>query len=92
MKLRTLTLRGIPEPLLKAFRASAARNRRSLNAEVLVRLEAGAAAERAAHTAGEASAGPAAATLYTVWGISAHNVLAVGPGGTLLRYGGGRTE
>jgi hypothetical protein len=44
MKLRTLTLRGIPEPVLKAFRASAARNRRSLNAEVLVRLEAGAAA------------------------------------------------
>jgi len=41
MKLRTLTLRGIPEPVLKAFRASAARNRRSLNAEVLVRLEAG---------------------------------------------------
>ena len=66
MKLRTLTLRGIPEPLLKAFRASAARNRRSLNAEVLVRLEAGAAAERAAHTAGEASAGPAAASAARV--------------------------
>jgi plasmid stability protein len=60
MKLRTLTLRGIPEPVLKAFRASAARNRRSLNAEVLVRLEAGAAAERAAQRAGEASSGPAA--------------------------------
>jgi hypothetical protein len=66
MKLRTLTLRGIPEPLLKAFRASAARNRRSLNAEVLVRLEAGAAAERAAQRAGEASAGPAAASAARV--------------------------
>jgi len=81
MKLRTLTLRGIPEPVLKAFRASAARNRRSLNAEVLVRLEAGLeaaaaapvppGAERAARAAGEASvgeasAGPAAASAARV--------------------------
>jgi len=61
MKLRTLTLRGIPEPVLKALRAAAKRNRRSLNAEVLVRLEAGAAAaEAAARAAGRASAGPGA--------------------------------
>lgn len=66
MKLRTLTLRGIPEPVLKAFRASAVRNRRSLNAEVLVRLEAGAAAVdpvavgRPAPAGGDASASPAA--------------------------------
>jgi len=59
MKLRTLTLRGIPEPLLKAFRASAARYRRSLNAEVLVRLEAGAAAERAAGEPWGTASGPA---------------------------------
>lgn len=76
MKLRTLTLRGIPEPVLRAFRASAARNRRSLNAEVLVRLEAGLeaaaaapvppGAERAARAAGEVSAGPAAAAAVRV--------------------------
>ena len=68
MKLRTLTLRGIPEPVLKAFRASAARSRRSLNAEVLVRLEAGAAAiaveptavGRPARAGSGAPAGPAA--------------------------------
>ncbi len=40
MTLRTLTVRGIPEGVLKALRAAAKRNRRSLNAEVLVRLEA----------------------------------------------------
>ena len=44
MKLRTLTIRGLPEPLLKTLRLAAKRSRRSLNAEVLVRLEAGAAA------------------------------------------------
>jgi plasmid stability protein len=41
MKLRTLTIRGLPEPLLKTLRSAAKRSRRSLNAEVLVRLEAG---------------------------------------------------
>jgi plasmid stability protein len=44
MKLRTLTIRGLPESLLKVLRSAAKRSRRSLNAEVLVRLEAGAAA------------------------------------------------
>jgi hypothetical protein len=44
MTLRSLTIRGLPEPLLKGLRAAAKRNRRSLNAEVLVRLEAGATA------------------------------------------------
>jgi hypothetical protein len=43
MTLRTLTVRGIPEPVLKTLRAAAKKSRRSLNAEVLVRLEAGAA-------------------------------------------------
>lgn len=57
MKLRTLTIRGLPEPLLKALRSAAKRNRRSLNAEVLVRLEAGAAVV----AVGGAPAGPAVA-------------------------------
>lgn len=41
MELHSLTIRDIPAPVLKALRAAAKRNRRSLNAEVLVRLEAG---------------------------------------------------
>ena len=51
MKLRTLTIRGLPGPLLKVLRSAAKRSRRSLNAEVLVRLEAGAAAIAAEPTA-----------------------------------------
>jgi hypothetical protein len=51
MKLRTLTIRGLSEPLLKTLRSAAKKNRRSLNAEVLVRLEAGAAAVEAAPVA-----------------------------------------
>lgn len=43
MTLHSLTVRGIPAPVLKVLRAAARANRRSLNAEVLVRLEAGAA-------------------------------------------------
>lgn len=43
MALHALTIRGIPTPVLKALRGAAKRNRRSLNAEVLVRLETGAA-------------------------------------------------
>ncbi|CAN5285653.1 hypothetical protein BH20GEM2_BH20GEM2_21620 [soil metagenome] len=35
----SLTLRSIPEDLMKQLRASAAEHRRSLNSEVLVRLE-----------------------------------------------------
>jgi len=63
MTLRTLTVRGIPDPVLKVLRSAAKRSRRSLNAEVLVRLEAGAAAiaaEPTAVVAGGAPAGPAA--------------------------------
>jgi hypothetical protein len=60
MKLRTLTLRGLPEPLLKALRAAATRNRRSLNAEVLVRLEEGCPAARS--TVDARVVGAAAAT------------------------------
>ena len=68
MKLRTLTIRGLPEPLLKTLRSAAKRSRRSLNAEVLVRLEAGAAVVAAEPTAvgrparagSGAPAGPAA--------------------------------
>lgn len=41
MTLRTLTVRGIPDPVLKTLRSAAKKHRRSLNAEVLVRLEAG---------------------------------------------------
>ena len=41
MTLHALTVRGLPEPLLRELRAAAKRNRRSLNAEVLVRLEEG---------------------------------------------------
>jgi plasmid stability protein len=70
MKLRTLTIRGLPEPLLKVLRAAAKRSRRSLNAEVLVRLEVGAAAiavestavGRPARADSGAPAGPAAPT------------------------------
>lgn len=62
MTLRTLTIRGIPDPVLKTLRSAAKRNRRSLNAEVLVRLEAGAAAASAEQAAvGGQSVGPAAA-------------------------------
>jgi nucleoid-associated protein YgaU len=43
MQLHALTVRGIPAPLLRVLKAAAKRNRRSLNAEVLVRLEAAAA-------------------------------------------------
>ncbi len=50
MTLRALTVRGIPEGVLRALRAAAKRNRRSLNAEVLVRLEV-AAEETAAQPA-----------------------------------------
>lgn len=66
MKLRTLTLRGVPDPVLKALRSAAKRNRRSLNAEVLVRLEAGASAGAdsppvaAGASAGRGAAAPAA--------------------------------
>jgi plasmid stability protein len=66
MKLHTLTIRGLPEPLLKVLRSAAKRSRRSLNAEVLVRLEVGAAAVdpvpvgRPAPAGGDASASPAA--------------------------------
>lgn len=52
MASRALTIRGIPEPLLRALRAAAKRNRRSLNAEVLVRLEAGAESAGAGGRAG----------------------------------------
>jgi len=54
MTLRALTVRGIPEGVLKALRAAAKRNRRSLNAEVLVRLET-AVAEAAPRDAGGGS-------------------------------------
>jgi len=57
MKLRTLTIRGLPEPLLKTLRSAAKRSRRSLNAEVLVRLEAGAVPAASAARV-RASAGP----------------------------------
>ena len=71
MKLRTLTIRGLPEPLLKTLRSAAKRSRRSLNAEVLVRLEAGAAAiaveptavGRPARAGSGAPAGPAASAV-----------------------------
>lgn len=50
MTLRALTVRGIPEVVLKALRTAAKRNRRSLNAEVLVRLEEGSVAALARET------------------------------------------
>lgn len=39
MALRTLTIRGVPDPTLRSLRARAAANRRSLNSELLVLLE-----------------------------------------------------
>lgn len=38
----TLTIKNIPEPLVRRLKAQAARNRRSLNLEVIHRLEASA--------------------------------------------------
>lgn len=49
MELHSLTVRGIPASVLRALRAAAKQNRRSLNAEVLVRLEAGAVGTDAPH-------------------------------------------
>jgi plasmid stability protein len=54
MTLHALTVRGIPAPVLKALRSAAKRSRRSLNAEVLVRLEAGAASGGAPAEQGQA--------------------------------------
>ena len=48
---RTITLRGIRDTVLRSLRASAAENKRSLNAEVLIILER-------AVSGGEESAGP----------------------------------
>ncbi len=39
MATKVLTIRGVPEPTLRALRAFARRNRRSLNSEVLLVLE-----------------------------------------------------
>jgi uncharacterized protein len=36
---KTVTIRGVPEPTLRALRAAAAANRRSLNGELLVALD-----------------------------------------------------
>lgn len=37
--MKTITLKGIPEPLYRALKRRAAANRRSLNSEVLASLE-----------------------------------------------------
>jgi plasmid stability protein len=37
--MKTITLKGIPEPLYRALKRRAAANRRSLNSEVIVSLE-----------------------------------------------------
>ena len=37
----TLTLKNIPDPLHRLLKESAERNRRSLNSEILIRLEGG---------------------------------------------------
>jgi hypothetical protein len=39
MRNRTITIRGVPEPVLRAVRAASEANRRSLNSELLVILE-----------------------------------------------------
>ncbi len=46
MPTRTLTVRGVPDPVLRALRASAGANRRSLNGELLTILEQAAADRR----------------------------------------------
>lgn len=47
MPTRTLTIRGVPDPVLRALRKSAAANRRSLNGEILALLERAAVEARA---------------------------------------------
>lgn len=42
----TLTIKGIPEPLYRLLKAAAGENRRSLNAEVIHRLERSVAVPR----------------------------------------------
>jgi predicted nucleotidyltransferase/plasmid stability protein len=58
MRTRTLTVRGVPDGVLRALRAASAANRRSLNAELLVVLEraAGGVREEQAGLVREAAA------------------------------------
>lgn len=48
MKLRTLTVRGVPDGVLRILHAAAERNRRSLNGELLVIIDRAAAGEASA--------------------------------------------
>jgi uncharacterized protein len=54
MAQRTLTIRGVPDPVLRRLRASARASRRSLNAELLGVLERAATERAAGDTAGTA--------------------------------------
>jgi hypothetical protein len=47
MRTRTITVRGVPDAVLRALRAAAAASRRSLNAEILTILERAAAETQA---------------------------------------------
>jgi predicted nucleotidyltransferase/plasmid stability protein len=57
MAQRTLTIRGVPDPVLRRLRASARASRRSLNAELLGVLERAATERAAGDTAGTAGQG-----------------------------------
>lgn len=46
----SLTLKNVPEPLHRQLREAAAHNHRSLNGEVIARLEAQFAREQSVHT------------------------------------------
>lgn len=51
MKSRTITVRGVPDAVLRSLRSAAVRGRRSLNSELLMILERAAGGEAAGRTA-----------------------------------------
>jgi predicted nucleotidyltransferase len=60
MPTRTLTIRGVPDAVLRALRAAARANRRSLNGEILSVLERAAAERRGPAARGVREPAPAA--------------------------------
>ncbi len=79
---RTVTIRGLSTPVLKALHAAARANRRSLNSELLVRLEQGL---QGGGTAAAPSSGPAvdASSLASVCRM--HGIRHVAVFGSLAR-------
>lgn len=67
-----LTLRNIPEEILKRLKIIAVRDRRSLNSELLITIEQGLAARLAAETSvpapGQSGGNLSAASREKIWG------------------------